>query len=188
VYLVILLAAGAILGGVVVVAMGRGGEMALFDRDLALKITRLETPGDVATLELPFGLVGYQARATGQALTDIANLLARRDAEITALRQEIWRLGLAPPEAGRPEPAGPDIDGLDVGASSYAASSSAAWADSAAQAFAGQAYAAKPFAAEEAPVDSDLGPGDVGQEDEASGPEQAGQLDEASQVDRDSRP
>jgi len=93
VYLVILLAAGAILGGVVVVAMGRGGEMALFGPDVPVKITRLETPGDVATMYLPLGLVGYQARATGEALVATANLLARRDAEIATLRREIWRLG-----------------------------------------------------------------------------------------------
>jgi hypothetical protein len=92
-----LLAAGAILGGVVVVAMGRGGEMALFDRDLPLKITRLETPGEVATMALPFGLLGYQARATGHALVEVANLLARRDAEIVALRRELWRLGGSEP-------------------------------------------------------------------------------------------
>jgi hypothetical protein len=97
VYLVILLAAGAILSGVVVVAMGRGGEMALFDRDLPLRITRLETPGEVATMELPFGLMGYQARATGHALVEVANLLARRDAEIAALRRELWRLGGSEP-------------------------------------------------------------------------------------------
>ena len=93
-YLVILLAAAAILGGVVVVAMGRGGEMVLFDRDLPVKTIRLETPGEVATLRLPFGFVGYQARATGEALVAAANLLAQRDAEIVGtLRREIWRLG-----------------------------------------------------------------------------------------------
>jgi len=93
VYLVILLAAAAILAGVVVVSMGGGGEMALFDRDLPIKITRLRTPGEVANLQLPFGLIGYQARATGEALIVAANLLARRDAEIAGLRREIWRLG-----------------------------------------------------------------------------------------------
>jgi X-X-X-Leu-X-X-Gly heptad repeat protein len=93
VYIVILLAAAAILGGVVVVAMGRGGEMALFDRDLPVRAIRLETPGDVVTLRLPFGLIGYQTRAAGEALIAAANLLARRDAEIAELRREIWRLG-----------------------------------------------------------------------------------------------
>jgi len=195
VYLVILLAAGAILGGVVVVAMGRGGEMALFDRDLALKITRLETPGDVAALELPFGLLGYQAGATGQALVDIANLLAKRDAEIAALRQEIWRLGFAPPDAGRrdfagpdiagPDIAGPDIAGPDVSAPSYAGSLSEAWADSAAQTFTGQSSAAQSFAAEGASVDGDLGRDEIGQDDEASERTQTGQPDEANQVDQD---
>jgi hypothetical protein len=118
VYLVILLAAGAILGGVVVVAMGRGGEMALFDRDLPVKITRLQTPGEVATLQLPFGLIGYQARATGEALVAVANLLARRDAEIAALRGELWRAGgsdQAPPveDAGDPGEEAPVARDLD---------------------------------------------------------------------------
>jgi len=124
VYLVILLAAGAILGGVVVVAMGRGGEMVLFDRDLPVKEARLETPGDVATLELPLGLIGYRARETGEALVAIANLLARRDAEIAAMRREIWRL------SGDYQAVGPDVPAPgfaelgsaepDVGAPSYA--------------------------------------------------------------------
>jgi hypothetical protein len=148
VYLVILLAAAAILGGVVTVAMGRGGEMALFDRDLPVKITRLGTPGEVATLRLPVGLFGYQTRATGEALIAAANLLARRDAEIVALRREIWRLGgdgqmvvsqaSAPePDFAVPEPAAPDpgfaaagfVD-EEVGAVTYTSTSLAAWYDS----------------------------------------------------------
>jgi hypothetical protein len=112
VYLVILLAAAAILGGVVVVSMGGGGELALFDRDRPIKITRLRTPGEVANLQLPFGLIGYQARATGEALVATANLLARRDAEIAGLRREIWRLGgddqLDVFDAPGPERAEPD--------------------------------------------------------------------------------
>ena len=153
-YLVILLAAAAILGGVVVVAMGRGGEMVLFDRDLPVKTTRLETPGEVATLRLPFGFVGYQARATGEALVAAANLLAQRDAEIAALRREIWRLGgddqmvvsevperiaagFAAPglrrRASGPGLAAPGFADQEVGVSSYSSASLAAWYDSIAQ-------------------------------------------------------
>jgi hypothetical protein len=121
VYLVILLAAAAILVGVVVVAMGRGGEMALFVPDRPVRIIRLETPGDVATMYLPLGLVGYQARATGEALVAAANLLARRDAEIAALRREVWRLGgddqLVVPGAEAGAPAGSDgVAAADEGA------------------------------------------------------------------------
>lgn len=92
-YLVLLLAAGAILGGVVAVAMGRGGEMTLFRRDLPVALRRPRTPADVATQRLPLGPVGYQVQATEEALLAAAHLLAERDQEIAALHREIWRLG-----------------------------------------------------------------------------------------------
>ncbi len=93
VYLVLLLAAGAILGGVVVVAMGRGGEMALFRRDIPVALTQPRTPAEVVTQRLPLGPIGYQVQATEEALIAAAHLLAERDQEIAALRSEIWRLG-----------------------------------------------------------------------------------------------
>ncbi len=117
VYLVLLLAAVAIIGGVVVVAMGRGGEIAAFRRDRPVPFTPIRTPADVATLRLPTGPFGYQVQATADALSAVANLLAERDYEIATLRSELWRLG-----AGHREPAGdheqsPDLatrSGLDV--------------------------------------------------------------------------
>jgi hypothetical protein len=93
VYLVLLLAAVAILAGVVVVAMGRGGEMALFKRDLPALLRLPRTPAEVATQRLPLGPVGYQVQATDEALIAAANLLAQRDQEIAELRGELWRLG-----------------------------------------------------------------------------------------------
>ncbi len=177
-YLVILLAAGAILGGVVVVAMGRGGEMALFDRDLPVKITRLETPGEVATLQLPLGLVGYQARATGEALVAVANLLARRDAEIAALRRELWRKG-----------------GDDQAAGSDASAPGFAEHDFAAPGLTGDGFAASD------PAEPDFaGPDQTdrnervtwkdegGREDQADRHGQAGRSDGASQADQATRP
>jgi hypothetical protein len=92
VYLVLLLAAGAILAGVVVVAMGRGGEMAVFRRDLPVAFAPIRTPADVARLRLPMAPVGYQVQATADALTMIAALLAERDHEIAVLRSQVWRL------------------------------------------------------------------------------------------------
>ncbi len=92
-YLVLLLAAGAILGGVVVVAMGRGGELTLFRRDLPAVTVDLRSPADVATLRLPLGPLGYQVHATTEALAAAAHLLAARDAQIAALRGELHRLG-----------------------------------------------------------------------------------------------
>jgi hypothetical protein len=92
VYVVLLVAAGAILVGVVAVAMGRGGEMAAFRRDMPTTFRPIRTPADVARLRLPIGPLGYQAHATADALTAIAGLLADRDYEIAALRAQIWRL------------------------------------------------------------------------------------------------
>ena len=97
VYLVLLLAALAILGGVVVVAMGRGGEMAFFPRDLPVTGLDLRSPADVAMLRLPLGAIGYQVQATSEALAAAANLLAARDAEIAALRGELRQLGSSGP-------------------------------------------------------------------------------------------
>ena len=92
-YPVLLLAALAILAGVVVVAMGRGGELMLFRSDVPEFRFRIRTPADVATLRLPIGLLGYREPATGDALRAIASLLAERDAEIAWLRDRLERQG-----------------------------------------------------------------------------------------------
>ncbi|HUJ05130.1 MAG TPA: hypothetical protein VLX31_03360 [Streptosporangiaceae bacterium] len=94
-YVVLLVAAVAILAGVVVVAMGRGGEIAEFRRDLPEYRFRLRTPSDVATLRLPLALLGCQELATGDALRAAAQMLADRDAEIAMLRAEL--AGRRPP-------------------------------------------------------------------------------------------
>ncbi len=93
VYPVLLIAAAAILVGVVVVAMGRGGELALVRSDVPEFRFRLRTPADVAMLRLPIGLLGYREPATNDALRAIAGLLAERDAEIAFLRDRIAHLG-----------------------------------------------------------------------------------------------
>lgn len=87
-----MLAAGAILGGVVVVAMGRGGELAYFPRDRPEAVLRFSSPADVVSARLPLAPFGYQAHATGDALTAAARLVAERDAEIALLRRELRRL------------------------------------------------------------------------------------------------
>lgn len=89
---VLLAAALAILGGVVVTAMGRGGELTLFHRDLPAKRFRLSSAADVALLRLPTGLFGYQEQVTSEVLRDIVGLLASQEAEIASLRDEVWRL------------------------------------------------------------------------------------------------
>lgn len=95
-YFVLLAIAIAILVGVVVVAMGRGGDMVRFHRDLPLVAPRIGTAADIATLRLPLGLFGYQEQAADAALDAAARLLAERDAEITRLREELWRLTVRP--------------------------------------------------------------------------------------------
>jgi hypothetical protein len=104
---VLLVAAFAILGGVLLVAMGGGGEMAVFYRDLPIALRHPRTPAQVATQRLPLGPIGYQVQATMEALVSAANLLAERDEEIAALRSEIWRLtGGYPVSSGDDRPAG----------------------------------------------------------------------------------
>jgi len=91
----IILAAAVILGGVVVVAMGRGGELARDRIDLPVR-TDFRTWSDVAGYRPPAALLGYHAGATEHALSLIARTLAERDAEIDWLRR---RLAEVRPEA-----------------------------------------------------------------------------------------
>ncbi|HUD36535.1 MAG TPA: hypothetical protein VMR14_06545 [Streptosporangiaceae bacterium] len=110
-YWVLLLAAGSILGGVVVVAMGRGGELAYFSRDLPEAVMRFSSPADVVSVRLPLAPFGYQAQATGDALTAAARLVAERDAEIALLRRELRRLDPDDPQ----DPVGSVAAGADTG-------------------------------------------------------------------------
>jgi hypothetical protein len=92
VYFVLLAAAVAILAGVVVVAMGRGGEMAQCHRDAPMRPPRIRTAADLAMLRLPVGLFGYQEEATNAALDAATRLIAEQQAEIARLRADAWRL------------------------------------------------------------------------------------------------
>lgn len=107
VYFVLLMGAVAILAGVVVVAMGRGGEIARFDRDLPLTPPRITVASDLPLLRLPVGLFGYQERATRVALDAAARLLAEQDAEIARLRQTVTRLSASAESPGEPAAPGP---------------------------------------------------------------------------------
>jgi len=80
-----------ILGGVIVVALGRGGEL---DRDRPERQVQADfrTWSDVAGYQPPPALLGYNARATQYALSLIARTLAERDAEIAWLRNRIAEL------------------------------------------------------------------------------------------------
>lgn len=112
VYFVLLAAAVAILTGVVAVAMGWGGELAASRRDRPEVPVRARTAADVAMLRLPLGPFGYQQEATDAALHAIAGLVARRDAEISDLRDEVRRLRAQLAGAARPgSRAAQDTDG-----------------------------------------------------------------------------
>jgi hypothetical protein len=114
VYFVLLAAALAILVGVVVVAMGRGGEIAASQRDLPVLSPRIRSAHDIARLRLPVGLFGYQEQATNEALEAAARLIAEQDAEIARLREEVWRLRSGPHQ-------GTQADGSANGAEADAA-------------------------------------------------------------------
>jgi hypothetical protein len=92
----IVIAAIVIVAGTVVVALGRGGELAR-DRPREPTQADFQTWSDVASYRPPGALLGYHAGATEHALTQLAMVIAERDAEIDALRR---RLAAAEPPAG----------------------------------------------------------------------------------------
>jgi hypothetical protein len=91
---VIVIAAIVILAGVVVVAMGRGGELAR-DRSAEPAPSEFRTWYDVASYRPPSALLGYDAAATEHALTEIAQAIADRDAEIDVLRRRLAAVELS---------------------------------------------------------------------------------------------
>jgi hypothetical protein len=84
-----LVAAAAILGGVVLAALGRAGEMASFAGDTAPLEFDEVSATDVALLRPPMSLWGYNAQATEEALRVIARSVTARDVEIATLRREL---------------------------------------------------------------------------------------------------
>ena len=98
----IVIAAAVILGGIIVVAMGKGGELSTERPDLPSR-TDLRSSSDVAEYRPPAALIGYHAASTEHALALIARAIAERDAEIDWLRR---RLAELQPESLGQEPAG----------------------------------------------------------------------------------
>jgi hypothetical protein len=86
---ILFLAAVAILGCVVLAALGMAGEMAAFPSDSAPLRLEAVTAADVALLRPPLALWGYNVPATEEALGVIARAVAARDTEIATLRQEL---------------------------------------------------------------------------------------------------
>jgi hypothetical protein len=114
----IVVVALVILGGIVVVAMGRGGELARESEDQPVTAD-FESGADVARYRPPPALLGYHAGATEYALLLVGRALADRDAEIAWLRGRLRELQpegerhdgalIGPPEEGAQpdEEAGP---------------------------------------------------------------------------------
>jgi hypothetical protein len=87
----IFLAAAVILGGIIVVAMGKGGELSRERPELPAR-TDFRSWSDVADYRPPTALIGYHAAATERALALIARTIAERDAEIDWLRRRLAEL------------------------------------------------------------------------------------------------
>ncbi len=99
---VLLIVAVAILCGVVVVAMGRGGELARPAADVRPLDGDIVTAADVALLRPPAAVWGYDMRATDEALNMVARTVTERDVEIAILRRQIAELEAAAQEPWAP--------------------------------------------------------------------------------------
>ena len=91
----IALAAAAVLAAVVVLAMGRGGELAEVHPDyppLPLPTDRRLVAMDAATLRLPRGMWGYHVDATDEMLRRFAHALSERDARLAVLEKQVVEL------------------------------------------------------------------------------------------------
>jgi hypothetical protein len=84
-----LLVAVVILAGVVAVASGRGGEMAVPEPDYPPIDLGPVSAADVALLRPPSAAWGYNMRVTDEALEVIARAVTERDVQIAALQQQV---------------------------------------------------------------------------------------------------
>jgi hypothetical protein len=101
----IVIVAVVLLGGIVVVAMGRGGELAREPSEDPAAAD-FESWADVASYRPPAALLGYHAGATERALHLSSRLIADRDAEIAWLRSRLYEVQPESADpAGQPAPA-----------------------------------------------------------------------------------
>jgi hypothetical protein len=102
---VLLAAAVVIVVGIIVVAIGRGGELAQAPADIRPLDTHIVTAADVALLRPPTALWGYDMRATDEALNMVARTVTERDVEIATLRRQLADLqsGAARTREGEPD-------------------------------------------------------------------------------------
>jgi hypothetical protein len=96
-----LVAAVVILAGVVVVASGRGGEIAPEYPDYPPIDLGPVTAADVALLRPPSAAWGYNMRVTDEALEIIASAVTERDIKIAELQQQLDDLRGEPPQRER---------------------------------------------------------------------------------------
>lgn len=114
VMVVLVLAGLAVLAAVVVLAMGRGGELGRTHPDappLPLIGGAPVTGPEVAMLRLPRALWGYQMNVTDEALHRLAYAMTERDTRVAAMELQIADLRRRLADAERPEgPEGPGSD------------------------------------------------------------------------------
>ncbi|MGJ6961222.1 hypothetical protein ACSDR0_04870 [Streptosporangium sp. G11] len=92
---VLALAAVAVIAGVTVVAMGRGGELSEFAPDVPpLNLPQAGQLGavDFMALQLPVSLVGYNTQSVDETLNRVAGALSERDTRIAVLEQRVSEL------------------------------------------------------------------------------------------------
>ncbi|MBG0825628.1 hypothetical protein HS048_33625 [Planomonospora sp. ID91781] len=107
---VLVLAALAVLAGVVLVATGRGGELKEFAPDvppLALPAAGQLTAVDFMALQLPVSLVGYHTQSVDETLQRAATALSERDTRIAVLEQRVSELLASRLQARQEMHAGP---------------------------------------------------------------------------------
>ncbi|NUO97911.1 MAG: hypothetical protein HOV96_12065 [Nonomuraea sp.] len=92
---ILAIAAIAILACVVLVSLGRGGELTEFPPDvppLDLPEAGQLTAVDFMALQLPVNLVGYHTQSVDETLRRAANAISARDTRIAVLEQRVSEL------------------------------------------------------------------------------------------------
>lgn len=92
---ILAIAAIAILACVVLVSLGRGGELTEFPPDvppLDLPEAGQLTAVDFMALQLPVNLVGYHTQSVDETLRRAANAISARDTRIAVLEQRVAEL------------------------------------------------------------------------------------------------
>ncbi|HEY9524208.1 MAG TPA: hypothetical protein VIR33_13280 [Thermopolyspora sp.] len=92
---VLALAALAVLACVVMVSLGRGGELTEFPPDvppLELPEAGRLTAVDLMAMRLPISLVGYHTQTIDETLRRVSTALSERDTRIAVLEQRVAEL------------------------------------------------------------------------------------------------